>query len=52
MTLNGFAERGYPLCVGAIDSSHIPIIAPQEDAAACKGWHSVVLQAVVDHIFW
>ncbi|KAK7147951.1 hypothetical protein R3I94_010468 [Phoxinus phoxinus] len=52
--LNGFAERGYPLCAGAIDGSHIPIIAPQEDATAYynrKGWHSIVLQAVVDHNF-
>ncbi|XP_067292726.1 putative nuclease HARBI1 [Pseudorasbora parva] len=53
-TINGFAQRGYPLCAGAIDGSHIPIIAPQEDAAAYynrKGWHSIVLQAVVDHNF-
>ncbi|XP_059374201.1 uncharacterized protein LOC132111046 [Carassius carassius] len=53
-TINGFAERVYPLCAGAIDGSHIPIIAPQEDAAAyynCKGWHSIVFQAVVDHNF-
>ncbi len=54
-TIDGFAERGYPSCAGAIDGSHIPIIAPQEDAAAYynrKGWHSIVLQAVVDHKFW
>lgn len=39
-----------PQCVGAIDGSHIPIIAPREyprDYYNYKEWHSVVLQAVV-----
>ncbi|XP_069793215.1 uncharacterized protein [Narcine bancroftii] len=51
-TINGFAEKDYPMCAGAIDGTHIPIIAPQEDATSYynrKGWHSVILQAVVDH---
>ncbi|KAI3356027.1 hypothetical protein L3Q82_017302, partial [Scortum barcoo] len=41
---------GVPKCVGAIDGSHIPIIAPEQyarDYYNWKGWHSVVLQAVV-----
>ena len=41
----------YPQCAGAIDGSHIPIIAPEEfhtDYFNRKGWHSVILQAVVD----
>nr|XP_054594734.1 uncharacterized protein LOC129162260 [Nothobranchius furzeri] len=55
VTMDGFAARGYPMCGGAIDGSHIPIIAPKDDPASYhnrKGWHSIVLQAVVDHRFW
>ncbi|XP_069775291.1 uncharacterized protein [Narcine bancroftii] len=54
-TNDSFAQRGYAMCVGAIDRSYIPIISPSVQAVAyynCKGWHSVVLQAVVDHRFW
>ncbi|XP_069755614.1 uncharacterized protein [Narcine bancroftii] len=53
-TIDGFAQRGYPVCAGAIDGSHIPIITLSVDAAAYysrKGWHSEVLQAVVDNRF-
>lgn len=41
----------YPQCVGAIDGCHLPIIGPDEFAADYynrKGWHSIILQAVVD----
>ncbi|KAJ3581651.1 hypothetical protein NHX12_019472 [Muraenolepis orangiensis] len=46
-----------PQCVGAIDGSHIPVIAPEvcaPDYYNRKGWHSIVLQAVVDGkgMFW
>ncbi|XP_052415715.1 uncharacterized protein zgc:113227 isoform X1 [Carassius gibelio] len=46
-----------PQCVGAIDGSHIPIIAPEKyprDYFNRKGWHSIVMQAVVDGngLFW
>ncbi|XP_036385964.1 protein ANTAGONIST OF LIKE HETEROCHROMATIN PROTEIN 1-like [Megalops cyprinoides] len=53
-----FEERwGVAQCIGAIDSSHVPIIAPKEfhhDYFNSKDWHSIVLQAVVDGrgLFW
>lgn len=53
-TIDGFFARGYKMCAGAIDGCHIPILKPHVDQAAyCnrKGWHSIVLQAVVDHNF-
>ncbi|KAL1250552.1 hypothetical protein QQF64_018348 [Cirrhinus molitorella] len=48
---------GLPNCIGAIDGSHIPIIAPEEyhcDYFNRKGWHSIILQGVVDGkgLFW
>lgn len=54
-TIDGFKRRGYPQCAGAIDGTHIPIIAPHDNPADYynrKGWHSIVLQAVVDHNYW
>ena len=41
----------FPMCTGAIDGTHIPIIAPVVDHADYvnrKGYHSIVMQAVVD----
>lgn len=42
---------GFPMCVGAIDGTHIPISAPTEshtDYVNRKGRHSIIMQAVVD----
>ena len=39
------------MCAGAIDGTHIPIIAPTESRTVYvnrKGFHSVIVQAVVD----
>lgn len=41
----------FPMCTGAIDGTHIPIIAPvvdHVDYVNWKGYHSIVMQAVVD----
>jgi hypothetical protein len=52
-TIDGFLHRwGFPQCFGAVDGSHIPIIAPSmdpQDYYNRKGFHSIVLQALVDH---
>lgn len=54
-TVRAFADRCYPQCAGAIGGTHIPIVAPRdhpEDYLNQRGWHSVILQAVVDHELW
>ena len=51
--INGFNRRGFPQVVGAIDGTHISIQAPQSSTADYynrKGFHSVILQGVVDHM--
>ena len=51
--VRGFEEKwGFPQCFGAVDGSHIPIIPPHDcrtDYFGRKGFHSIVLQALVDH---
>ena len=51
--VRGFEEVwGFPQCFGVIDGSHIPILAPHgraTDYYNCKGFHSIVLQALVSH---
>ncbi|CAM5157012.1 unnamed protein product, partial [Natator depressus] len=50
--LDGFAAMGLPNCGGAIDGTHIPILALDHLANQYvnrKGYFSMVLQALVDH---
>lgn len=54
-TINGFSAQDYPVWAGAVDGTHIPIIAVRHDPSSyysLKGWHSVVPEAVVDHNCW
>ena len=50
--LESYKEKwGFPMCAGAIDGTHMPNIAPEEnqiDYVNRKGYHSVVMQAIVD----
>ena len=51
--VEGFrVDHGFPQCLGAVDGTHIPILSPQDfpaDYYNRKGWHSIILQGVVDH---
>ncbi|CAM5085698.1 unnamed protein product, partial [Eretmochelys imbricata] len=50
--VDGFAAMGFPNCGGAIDGTHIPILAPEHQAGEYinhKGYFSIVLQALVDN---
>ena len=51
--IEGFKSSwGFPQVVGAVDDSHIPITRPvhnQADYYNRKGFHSIILQAVVDY---
>ena len=50
--INDYEQRwGFPMFAGAIDGTHIPIVAPSECHAEYvnrKGYHSIIMQAVVD----
>ncbi|XP_070828658.1 uncharacterized protein [Chaetodon trifascialis] len=51
-TMRAFKDRCYPQCAGAIGGTHIPIAPPRDNPEHYlnrRGWHSVILQAVVDH---
>ncbi|KAM9854917.1 uncharacterized protein ACBR49_003459 [Aulostomus maculatus] len=51
-TIRAFKDRCYPQCAGAIGGTHIPVAPPRTNPdhyVNRRGWHSVILQAVVDH---
>ena len=52
--IQAFQEKnGFPQCAGAVDGTHIPIVSPKHcpaDYYNRKGWHSVIMQGVVDHL--
>lgn len=56
--IQGFRDKwGFPQCGGAIDGTHIGILAPPVSSADYynrKGFYSVILQGVVDNrlMFW
>ncbi|KAM7181031.1 uncharacterized protein RBU57_018045 [Macrochelys suwanniensis] len=50
--VDGFVQTGFPNCGGAIDGTHVPILAPDHLATEYinrKGYFSMVLQVFVDH---
>lgn len=51
--IQGFKQDyGFPQCAGAVDGTHIPIQSPPEcpaDYYNRKGWHSIIMQGVVDN---
>ena len=53
--VKGFKDKyGVPQCASSIDGSHVPITPPamnHTDYYNCKGWYSMLVQAVVDHNF-
>ena len=43
-------KRGFPMCAGAIDGIHIPILTPQQNHASYinrKSYHSILMQALL-----
>ncbi|KYO39931.1 hypothetical protein Y1Q_0004440 [Alligator mississippiensis] len=50
---DGFNEKGFPNCAGALESTHVPDLCPAGSGrlyANRKRYASVILQALVDHL--
>ena len=52
--IDGFEHKwGFPQCAGAVDGTHIPSVPrgmSDADYYNRKGWHSVLMQGVVNHL--
>ena len=47
--VKGFEECwGFNQAAGAIDGSHVPMIKPKDSASGCKGYYSIIIQALTD----
>ena len=53
VVIDGFKNNfDFPQCAGTVDGTHIPVLLHQEypaDYYNRKGWHSILMQGVVDH---
>ena len=53
--VSGFENKyGFPQCIGAVNETHIPILAPKEcakDYYNREDYHSIIVQAVADHCY-
>ena len=53
--IHGFKHKwGFPQCAGAVDGTHISIMSPRDfpaDYFNRKGWHSIIMQGMVDHLY-
>ncbi|KYO44505.1 hypothetical protein Y1Q_0023108 [Alligator mississippiensis] len=53
--MDGFNEKEFLNCLGALDSTHIPVLCPAGSGKLYtkrKGYASMILQAMVDHCGW
>ncbi|KYO38111.1 hypothetical protein Y1Q_0007236 [Alligator mississippiensis] len=53
--IDGFNEKGFLNCMGALDSTHIPVLCPARSGKIYtkrKRYTSVILQVIVDHQDW
>ncbi|KYO34831.1 hypothetical protein Y1Q_0009670 [Alligator mississippiensis] len=58
--IDGFNDKGFPNCMGALDSTHIPVLCPLgrwRSFTNRKGFASVILQAMAlglvhKHFYW
>jgi len=48
--VEGFKSTwGMIQCVGSVNGCHIPVMPPVSNYYNRKGWHLIILQAIVDH---